>query len=369
MTTYRVVRDEEGLHGLRGDWGRLLAMSTNWNVFLTFEWLAIWWRHFGEGKELFVVVAKQDGETVGIAPLAITRCRLLTTLHFLGRPGSDYSDFIWSPEHSSSLAPLFEFIWSTCDADMVVLEGIREDSASFQHLASAFEQMARPVSYKADYPCPYLPIVQDWDTYSRKVRKKLIQDTGRQIRRLQEQGRLVFDRCLDGENAGALVEEMIAQKRARFWATGAKDIFSDGRLAAFYHEVAEEFLPRGWLDLSYLQLDETVLAVHFGFVYGNRLFYYMPSFRQEYAVYSPSRLLLSRQLEDAFADGLAEFDFLGGADSYKYDWTTEVRKTHSFVGSSERAYPKLVYGLYTKVLPRLKRARLTQAVLRRVRRR
>ena len=67
---------------------------------------------------------------------------------------------------------------------------------------------------------------------------------------------------------------------------GAKDIFNDGRLSAFYRDVAANFLSKGWLDLSYLKLDDTVLAAHFGFVYGHRFYYYMPSFRPEYAVYS-----------------------------------------------------------------------------------
>ena len=299
------------MYELQGDWERVLALSANTNVFLTFEWLTTWWRNFKGGRELWVIVAERNSEVIGIAPLAVSRNRLCTELEFLGRPGSDYSDFIWNPDNLGCLGSLLEFLWRGFGGDIVTLAGIREDSGSFGPLVAAFQKAGRPACYRPSYPAPYLTIDRGWDDYRKRVRKKLLQDTGRQVRRLQELGTLVFDQCLDPGTINSLIDEMVAQKRARFRATGAKDAFKDGRLIAFYHEIAEIFRRKGWLDLSYVRLDDTTLAVHFGFVYCNRFYYYMPSFNGEYAVYSPSRVLLNHQLQHAFNDGLTEFEFPG----------------------------------------------------------
>ena len=354
---------------MQGDWDRLLTQSSNRNVFLTFDWLTTWWRNFKDGRELFVVVAERGGEVVGIAPLVTTRGRLGARLEFLGRPGSDYSDFIGTAERPLCVNSLLEFIWSTWGGDIVALEGVPEDSPHLDQLVAAFGHPDRPACHKPLYLAPYLRIDRGWEEYRKTVRKKLVQDTGRQMRRLQEQGTVIFERCPDTESAGVLVEEMISQKRARFRATGAKDIFSDRRFSAFYHEITERFLPKGWLDVSYVQLDGTVLAIHFGFIYHDRFFYYMPSFRQEYSVYSPSRLLLNHQLQAAFEDGLTEFDFLSGDEQYKYEWTTDVRNTYAFVASSSRAYSRLVYRFHMQILPMLKSSWLVRGTMHSLRRR
>ena len=39
------VTDEETLHALRSDWTDLLRRSASDGPFLTWEWLASWWRH------------------------------------------------------------------------------------------------------------------------------------------------------------------------------------------------------------------------------------------------------------------------------------------------------------------------------------
>ena len=367
-TTYRVIKDANQLDALKRDWERLTPESPGANVFLTYEWLTTWWKHFGNENELFLAVAERDDEVVCIAPLFSSRSRLLKKLQFLGRPGSDYSDFIYASDSPPELGPLLDYIWSVWRGDMILLEGISEDSPTFRQLAEATGRKARPTCLQASYPAPYLPILRPWEEYRKTLRKKLVQDTERQIRRLEQLGTLVFDRCLDEVSARQILDEMLAHKRARFRSTGAKDIFEDGRLPTFYREVAGVFLGKGWLDLSYMRLDDAMLALHFGFVFGGRFFYYMPSFREEYAVYSPSRLLLVRQLQGAFDDGLAEFDFLGGDDPYKYDWATDVRRAYTFSASSKAPHSRIAYSAHTRLLPMLRNSGITRGVLRRFRR-
>jgi len=54
----------------------LEALADSWNCltravpFRSWQWLATWWKHYGDGRELYVLaVHNDDGVLIGIAPL------------------------------------------------------------------------------------------------------------------------------------------------------------------------------------------------------------------------------------------------------------------------------------------------------------
>src|SRR5688572_2078239 len=58
-----------GLEALKPLWDGLLAVCPHRTPFLTHEWTTNWWKHFGKGKGLSVLVVHEDGRPVLIAPL------------------------------------------------------------------------------------------------------------------------------------------------------------------------------------------------------------------------------------------------------------------------------------------------------------
>ena len=58
-----------GLEALKPLWDGLLAVCPHRTPFLTHEWTTNWWKHFGKGKGLSVLVVHENGRPVLIAPL------------------------------------------------------------------------------------------------------------------------------------------------------------------------------------------------------------------------------------------------------------------------------------------------------------
>ena len=94
----RHIRDLEDFEALRGQWDQLLEERPRKTVFLTWEWLTAWWKHYQENKELWLITAWVDDELVGAAPLMKTKMRKnglsFRLLHSLGSPNCDESDFL-----------------------------------------------------------------------------------------------------------------------------------------------------------------------------------------------------------------------------------------------------------------------------------
>ena len=66
------LRNFEALQTLSKEWNNLLNKSSSNNIFLTWEWISLWWEIFKEDAELYVITVKdKESQIIGIAPLKI----------------------------------------------------------------------------------------------------------------------------------------------------------------------------------------------------------------------------------------------------------------------------------------------------------
>lgn len=173
-------------------------------------------------------------------------------------------------------------------------------------------------------PSPYI----DWKTYptwaqfeahwkaSPQVRTG---DSGRQRRRLEKElGPLRFE--LD-DRRPEVFEACVTWKAGQYVATGVQNMFADPRNVALFRRLRE----RGVLLVSSLRAGETLLAVHFGSHHDGRMTWWVPAYDPQYGKYSPGRLLLEELIKTSHAQGDREFDFLIGAEGYKFMYATHNR--------------------------------------------
>mgnify|MGYP000498213716 CR=1 FL=1 len=93
------ITTQKDFYSLSTVWNSILKKSGSDSIFFTFEWLYKWWEHFGQGKKIFILLAQDEDEVIGIAPLMIGKRKILRYLpvrevSFIGTGISDYADFI-----------------------------------------------------------------------------------------------------------------------------------------------------------------------------------------------------------------------------------------------------------------------------------
>ncbi|MFL5781968.1 MAG: hypothetical protein ACJ760_11700, partial [Thermoleophilaceae bacterium] len=80
----------------RADWRRLAQASGN--LFSTWEWASVWWRHLGGGRPLHLTAARaESGEVTAILPFFLARERPLRVLRFVGHGPADRLEPICAP--------------------------------------------------------------------------------------------------------------------------------------------------------------------------------------------------------------------------------------------------------------------------------
>jgi len=87
----------------------------------------------------------------------------------------------------------------------------------------------------------------------------------------------------------------------------------------FFKRIVPLAQDKGWLQLSFLTIDEERVAAYMNFVYGNRVMVYNSGHdHQHYSQLSPGIVLLAYNIQHAIKSGYKYYDFLRGDESYKY---------------------------------------------------
>lgn len=154
--------------------------------------------------------------------------------------------------------------------------------------------------------------------FTRRLRKSLRGDLGRQQRRLEQLGPVTYvvARGDDVEQAVASVTSLL-EHHARRWPNAYKP-------PGLHRRLVSDALAAGVLHMSELRLSSRAISWHLGFIWRGRYYYYLPAMDPEYAQYSPGKLHLLKCVEDAIRLRLRIFDHLRGVESYKNGWCDQV---------------------------------------------
>ena len=135
--TVEVVDTAAGFDLLHDEWNTAAAAAANPNVFLTWEWLHTWWRHFGEdrsGARLHVVLVRDDEGIVAAAPWFRARPGVgpvhATVLQQISHDAGDYGGIVLVRRHDEAVDALLTHLAgeTSSGTSAVVLSRLASDS-------------------------------------------------------------------------------------------------------------------------------------------------------------------------------------------------------------------------------------------------
>ncbi|SNQ59942.1 hypothetical protein MNV_1440001 [Candidatus Methanoperedens nitroreducens] len=110
----REINSVDDFKSIRGIWNDLLAKGHDKNIFLTWEWLFEWWKHFSDNKKLKILMVEDRDDTIGIMPLLCSTYRTFlfsyAVVENIGLNLSDYGGIIYSDLDDGQINKMFELI-------------------------------------------------------------------------------------------------------------------------------------------------------------------------------------------------------------------------------------------------------------------
>lgn len=321
------------LLSLRDRWNALLAESDNNGIFLTWEWLTVWWDVFGRDKELCILLGYYGGELIGIAPLMRRRMRifgmLLRSIELIGSGSEvtpDQLSFITKPSHKAGfIRTVFEYFGRNGSWDLMKLRDMK-DECDLIRMARVFSGNGRRFSVSYNGICPYITLPKTWEGYLEGLSSQNRYNIGRKERALARKFSVEFSLVKGPERLpealGAL--EALHKKRMREKKMAGASLGES--FWEFHGKLAREFLGKGWLMLGMLSADGRIVACQYAFCYDNRAVFYQSGIDPDLGRYSVGMITTAYMIRESIGKGLVEYDFLRGAEEYKAHWARTHRK-------------------------------------------
>jgi CelD/BcsL family acetyltransferase involved in cellulose biosynthesis len=332
-TTVDRIEDAAGLRRLRTEWDGLLADSDADCVFLTWEWLAAWWRHLAPGRWLHVLAVRRGRDLLAIAPLVLRRrglARLLTlpSLEFLGAGsvGSDYLDVILRRGHEETALAALAGTLEQGDCVLDLGWCHRKASAVRALAGHLSERGWEPIEARTEI-CPFIRLARKtWETYLESLGTRHRYNYRRRLRHLETRFDVRFERAGTEEERRMAFGTLLDLHERRWSARGGSTAFDRQGLVAFHEDFTRQALERGWLRLFVLRLDGRPAAALYGLRYKRVFYFYQSGFDPGLDRESVGMVTMGLAIRSALEEGAAEYDMLHGAERYKFLWARETRE-------------------------------------------
>ena len=295
-------------------WSDLWRRDSTATPFQSPHWVLPWFRHFGSG-EILTVAVRDNGRLDAIAPCFILRdeddpAESLGML--IGSGNSDYVDMLATPA-----AP----------ADAIVARLAAADCAMWDL------QQLRSTSPLLHVPPPpnWSDVVEDHDTClllkidgageelehltSTHFRKKL-----RYYRRALEREGPVSIETPTAASLDDFMTTLFDLHAARWKRRGLPGMLAADVDQSFHRQVARGMLEAGSLRMYAMRVNDRVVAIFYGFAHLATVYYYLGGYDPMLEKLSPGTVIVAHAIEQAVRDGVKTFDFLRGAEDYKYAW-------------------------------------------------
>jgi CelD/BcsL family acetyltransferase involved in cellulose biosynthesis len=304
-----LVKDVDALSALAPEWMELWRGAPDTTPFQSPMWLLPWWRHFGS-NELHVITVRDRGRLEALAPLYIIREDDESLGLLLGTGISDYLDVVTIGDHGNAIVTALAGV----DCQVWDLQQLRPSSPLLQaELPNGWSD-----TVEEQDACPVLSLEEDLT--STHFRKKL-----RYYRRsLERVGEVLIEEAT-AANLDSLLTALFELHAARWQRRGMSGMLADDVVQEFHRHVSRAMLDAGALRMYGIRVGERIVAVFYGFASGDTVYYYLSGYDPDLEKLSPGTLIVAHAIEQAARDGARTFDFLRGAEDYKYTWGAKDR--------------------------------------------
>ncbi|HJW95848.1 MAG TPA: GNAT family N-acetyltransferase [Thermoanaerobaculia bacterium] len=299
-----LVTNVESLESISSEWEALWRRAPGATPFQSPHWLLPWWSHFANGGELAFVMSAD-----ACAPLYVLRDADESLGMFLGTGISDYLDFI-----GTEVEPLLA---CALEADCMFWD-LQQVRPSSPLLSAALPEGWSDNAEEMD-PCPVLSIENAGEELSNLLsthaRKKL-----RYFRRCLAREAVVTYESVTPATLDSFLTALFELHAARWQTRGLPGVLADDVVQSFHREVAPRMLAAGALRMHAIRMNERIVAVFYGFAHQGTVYYYLSGFDPALERLSIGNIIVAHAVEEAVREGATTFDFLRGAEEYKYAW-------------------------------------------------
>jgi CelD/BcsL family acetyltransferase involved in cellulose biosynthesis len=333
-------RTPEAFEQLRPEWNALLHNSAADTPFLTYEWQKTWSDCLCSCEgELHLLTVRDGGALLGIAPLFVLSepdkdnqpRRLLRLIGSVD--ASDYLDLVAARGREREVfCAMLDALERSETWDAIDLWNVPEASPTRALLPELIAPRGWTLLDEKQVVCPIIRLPVQFEDYVQSLDKKERHELRRKLRRAEATEGVSWYAITGEDHTHDLDEAAEAFIALMMKSRLDKSDFMTDDMRRFFHQMIRATHDGGFLHLAFMEVNGVKAATYLSFDYNRKRLVFNSGLETEgFQALSAGIVLVARIIEEAIQRGYTEFDFLRGAEKYKYQlgakdtWIYHVR--------------------------------------------
>lgn len=352
----KIVKTIDELNEIRQCWNDLSSDSVFQAPFYSWYWYNKWWTYLSSDNELYIICVTDNNLLLAIAPLMKVRTSLkglpAIQISFIDNGISPRNHILYRNNNRSENAVkliLKYLIDNKNEWDLIFFRSV-ESSSSYLKLLKGISRIN--IIIERGLRSPFIEIQKDFEIYlsevfnatQRRARK-------RGLKKVSREGDYKVEVYKKPDEIGSALNYVFQVSRKSWKGNIKTDMAASLKTKRFYEEITAYFAILGQVHLWILFLNNNAIAADYFLYEGNKIYFLINDFDQDYTRLSPGQALLYHVLEYYHSEKINEFDFGGDDLDYKKKWATGFRQHCNIQIFSKKPYSNFLYLCKTKVLP------------------
>jgi CelD/BcsL family acetyltransferase involved in cellulose biosynthesis len=311
----------------RSAWNELVLRSGA-DIYQTYDWCRIWWQHYGDRRQLHLLLCFSGEELVGVIPAFIENLGLgLARVRVSKLVGSDYTLNLCNLPILPDSLPMvvsraIHHFLGEHHCDLFLLGPLSGPAARVAELITVGQnehECVAKVESLGDSCNTYIKLPSTFDEYLKAIGKQQRGNLNRTISQFSKAHKVVFDVVTAPEKMAAEFEGFCRLHNAQWRAEGKLGHFGDWPEAEnFNRELIRALGGQGMVRFHRILANDQVVSCQYNFVFGNTNYWRLPArvFAPEWDRLSFGRMGLAKMIEASIAEGQHTIE--GGRGHYAY---------------------------------------------------
>ncbi len=303
----RVVNQDRDFYNLKECWSGLVQKMDKAQPFQTWEWNYYWWKVFGSGKELFLMLAFENGELYGIAPLF----KKGRNVFFIGGSDCDFGDFIILKNSYSIIGEFYKQL-TIIEPDVIHFKEMPANSPNY-HILLNIIQENNFITFRTT-GVPFIPINKHKNR--QEYYKSLSSNFKRQLNKAQ---RAISDEYFFDENT--LPDHRWVQRMKRLFIKRQKERAGRGNFDSLI-PLMDELYNSGMIRVTSIRSKDRIISFTIDFIFKNSFYNWILVIDSDFD--KIGHLNFMYNINYCFGQGMYEFNLLRGDYPFKMRWRPEI---------------------------------------------
>lgn len=319
------------LQNIQQQWDNLVESLGN-DIFMTYDWCRIWWKHYGHNRSLRVFVFRNNDELVGIIPLFFEKIWVGPIFIRVAKiVGSDFIPSQFSLTlalgHEKAVANKFYELISDKNLDIIHLGPISGVNNNFEELQDIFKQSSNntfSVLTENKNVQTYFPLADDWESYLGNLSKRDRGDIRRNYRyinkSIQDESAIIKSSFVKVDELEKEFDEFVEMHQAHWKKLGRPGHFDDWPKSREFHlKAAKSQLQQGRLQLLKVMIKDICLGYEYTYKLGNTCFEFLNARAdsEELKNISVGKIVFSELVKKSIEQNIKFIDSMRGKYEHK----------------------------------------------------